>query len=192
MLWLLLVAPGAIAGEPGKISGTITVPGHKPVWVFVDGPGPQPEWPDVVQMWQRGMEFEPPNLVVVDGTTVEFPNGGPEQHNVYSVAAHDSFNLGIYPVGQRSEHRFVSQAGRAVVYELRCHRHATMRAWILAVPNRWVARVGPDGTYEIPDVTPGVHRVVAWSEAGRGETTVTVEPGSAATFSWSLQTGTRN
>lgn len=125
-----------------------------------------------------------------DGIPPVLPwSAGSEQHNVYSVIAHDAFNLGLYPVGQQRDHRLRTVEGRSVVYELRCHRHATMRAWILVVPNRWWARVEPDGSYELAGVAPGPHTVVAWSEAGRGEATVTVEPGATTTFSWSLQTG---
>lgn len=78
---------------------------------------------------QRNETFVPRVLAVTRGAVVEFPNGDPYFHNVFSLSGAASFDLGRYPSGQSKEWRFM-RPGLVKVY---CHIHSHMSASILVL-----------------------------------------------------------
>jgi plastocyanin len=87
----------ANASEPsGTIHGNVSLPpgARNRTWAWIDGPGPLPDVPARVDMAQRGIAFDPNVLVIPVGTVVNFPNLGPEQHNVHWVTPQRSDAIG--------------------------------------------------------------------------------------------------
>jgi plastocyanin len=177
----------ANAGEPtGAIHGNVSMPAgaRNRTWAWIDGPGPLPAVPAKVDMAQRGIAFDPNVLVIPVGTVVNFPNLGPELHNVHWATPHGNEDLGIYRAGETKERTFTTVG----VYEIGCNRHSEMAAVIVVVPNRWVVRVDAKGSFDLTNIEPGEWHVVVWSphQNTRVERDVVVPAGRTATFTATL------
>jgi plastocyanin len=109
---------------------------------------------------QSQESFFPHVLPIVAGSTVEFPNGDPFFHNVFSLSRARSFDLGRYPQGASKSIRF-DRPGAVQVF---CHIHANMSAVILVLENAFFSRADSAGRFAIGNVPPGRYRVVAWHE----------------------------
>src|SRR5262244_1577762 len=110
--WVLLGILGAVpAATGGTIEGKFegwsahAEATHRPGVVWLEGQASFAPSKVRPVMAQRGGQFAPPFLVVVAGETVEMPNQDDVAHNVYSVSAAKSFNLGYYAKG---DHKFVT------------------------------------------------------------------------------------
>jgi plastocyanin len=138
-----------------------------------------------VQIDQSNKQFVPGWAVVEKGTTVEFPNEDNIYHNVFSRSAGNSFDLGLYRKGDGAKsHRFI-RPGPVDVF---CNIHPQMAASILVVPNRYFAKVQPDGSYVIEGVPAGRRKLVAWAPGSRAATEwVEVLDGGRATLDLALQ-----
>lgn len=123
---------------------------------------------------QEGETFIPHVLPIVKGTTVDFPNLDPIFHNVFSLSAARSFDLGRYPQGSSRSVRF-DQPGVVPVF---CHLHSDMSAIILVLDNPFFSVPDTDGNYRIGNVPPGTYTLVGWHERSeRTEQKVTLQPG---------------
>jgi plastocyanin len=109
---------------------------------------------------QKNRAFIPDLLVIPRGTTVEFPNGDPFHHNVFSKSRAAQFDLDRYPQGQSKSYTF-EQVG---LVQLFCNIHPEMRAVIVVVPNRYFTRCDAEGRFELPGVPPGRYTLAAWHE----------------------------
>jgi plastocyanin len=124
----------------------------------IEGPFPPPEQTAVME--QRELRFVPHVLVILVGTTVEFPNRDPLSHNVFSISDAKRFNFGLYSQGTVRRLKFEKPG----VVELLCHVHLEMSAFIVVVKNPYFARTDADGNYRISGVPPGRHRLRCWHE----------------------------
>src|SRR5205085_7860224 len=107
-----------------------------------------------------------PRVIVVPvGTTVNFPNLDPFNHNVFSSDSMNSFDLGLYGRGEAANHRF-TRAGLVRVY---CNIHPRMSGFVVVRDNAWFAQPGADGSFTIANVPPGTYTIKTWHERG-GET----------------------
>lgn len=127
-------------------------------------------------MTQKNKGFTPNLLVVSAGTTVEFPNGDPYSHNVFSRSRPAQFDLDRYPQGVSKSYRFDNVG----MVQLFCNIHPQMRAVILVVPNRHFARADADGRFEVHGLPQGDYTLVAWHER-TGSRRLNVSVGPAAT-----------
>lgn len=116
-----------------------------------------------LNMAQQGETFIPHVLPIQVGSTVEFPNLDPIFHNVFSLSAPRTFDLGRYPQGESKSVTF-DQAGLVPVF---CHIHSDMSAVILVLDNPYFTVPEPDGRYLIGDVPPGSYTLVAWHERSK-------------------------
>lgn len=115
---------------------------------------------DTARIRQRGERFLPHVLPVVRGTTVAFPNEDRLYHNVFSLSAANTFDLGRFP---RGHSRAVSFDVPGVV-QVFCHIHSDMSAVVLVLDNPHYAVPGGDGGYAIPNLPPGEYTLVAFHE----------------------------
>jgi plastocyanin len=112
-------------------------------------------------MRQRDRRLEPALLIVPVGSTVEFPNLDPIFHNIFSLSAARSFDLGYYSEGKSRKIVF-PQAGIVQVY---CHIHPEMYGVVIVTSSRWSAQPSSDGTFSWPDVPPGKYRLMVWHKS---------------------------
>lgn len=109
---------------------------------------------------QRDERFVPHVLPVLVGTTVEFPNADPVYHNVFSLAAARTFDLGRYPAGASKSVTF-DQPGVVQVF---CHIHSDMSAVVLVLDTPLYTIPTADGRYSLDGVPAGDYVLVAWHE----------------------------
>jgi len=141
----------------GVVSGTVAIHGAKSAWVYVDDIQLPVE--GTASMAQRSTSFAPSVLVVPKGTKVAFPNGDPIFHNVFSMTAGTSFDLGSYPQGE-SRTLTLTRTGPIDVY---CNLHSQMRGNIFVVPNAMFVKVGSDGRFTLGNVPTGNRRIGVWA-----------------------------
>ena len=163
-LLLLPVIAGQIA-LAGAIKGKVQCKGmrdNRDAVVYVEnvaGQFPPPK--QAPEIDQLKMVFLPHVLPVVVGTTVKFINSDPVLHNVFTPSkAGNKFNLGSWPKGQTKSYTF-DKAGEV---RLLCNVHPEMEAWVIALPNPYFAKTGPDGSYSIANVPAGKYTLKVWHE----------------------------
>ena len=143
--------------------------------------GTPPQTP--AELRQEHETFVPHVLAVTRGSTVDFPNGDPIFHNVFSLSSAATFDLRRYPRGQSRRQSF-PKAGIVKVY---CNIHSHMSATILVLDNPYFAIPELDGRFELPNVPPGQYTLVGWHErVGERRTAVRVERGKTATVDIAL------
>jgi plastocyanin len=173
-------------GSLGAIRGKVEVPAGEPVaYVYVENIVAPPAKGEHKTIQQSGKKFVPGWAVIQRGTAIEFPNRDNIYHNVFSLSAGNSFDLGLYNAsGEAKSHTF-TEAGPVDVY---CNIHPQMAASVLVVPNRYFAKVKSDGTYEIAGVPAGRRKVVAWAPGSRPTADwIEVDGGRTADLSLKLE-----
>jgi len=130
------------------------------------------------QIRQEHEAFVPRVVAVTRGSVVDFPNGDPFFHNVFSLSAASTFDLGRYP-DTHSRSRQFTKAGLVKVY---CHIHSQMSASILVLDHPYFAMPDDAGGFVLPDVPEGEYSLVAWHErVGQQISKVIVQAGQAST-----------
>jgi plastocyanin len=132
---------------------------------------------------QEGETFVPRVVAITRGSTVDFPNGDPFFHDVFSLSRSGTFDLGSYPRGQTKSHQF-RQAGLVKVY---CHIHSHMSASIMVFDHTFFTIPKADGSFTIDDVPVGTYKVSAWHERiGENSQPVRIEAGRASEIQFAL------
>jgi plastocyanin len=167
---LVASAAGAIAAravpalaDGGVLRGTVTVARPEgvpagPVLVYVVGFTERAPSTAVV-VKQVGKRFDPDLIAATAGQTLEFPNGDPFLHNVFSPSSERSFDLGSYPRGDSRSRTFP----RPDVIDIFCNIHPEMSATLVVLPNTRFAIAAPDGRFAIGNVPVGTWTVFAYS-----------------------------
>jgi plastocyanin len=159
-----------VAAVLGTVRGKVTVPAGEPIaYAYVENVFAPPVRGKSVIMDQKNKNFVPSWAVIRRGTTIEFPNHDNIYHNVFSHAAGNSFDLGLYNASSPAKTHSFQAAGSVDIY---CNIHPSMAASVLVVPNELFAKVQQDGTFVIENVPSGQRKIVAWS------------PGTAPSTRW--------
>lgn len=157
------------------------------VIVFIqDAPRVSPLPVTRARILQENETFSPRVVAITRGSTVDFPNGDPFFHDVFSLSRSGTFDLGSYPRGQTKSHQF-RQTGLVKVY---CHIHSHMSASIMVFDHPFFTIPKPDGRFTIDDVPAGTYKVSAWHERiGEHSRSVTIEAGRASDIQFTLPIG---
>lgn len=135
------------------------------------------------KMEQVSQSFLPHVLPILKGTSVEFPNGDPIYHNVFSLSKAASFDLGRYPRGNSRVVRFEKPG----VVKVFCHIHPDMSGIILVLDNSYFTVPQAGGHYEIHEIPPGEYTVHAWHERARPiHRKVTIQAGRATSLHFAI------
>ena len=167
---LLLVSwAGARTEETGTVKGTVTTGPDRQVVadavVMIEGPA-NGSGTTRATMNQQHEAFAPHVLGVAVGTTVDFPNGDPVLHNVFSTSTAKRFDLGMY--GQGETRNVVLDSPGVVL--VRCNVHPRMTGYIVVHSNPYVAVTDAHGSYTITGVPPGAYQARIWHEELSGRT----------------------
>src|SRR4029077_8417196 len=74
--------------------------------VLLEGGSAPSKAPVMAVLEQRNGRFDPEIVIVPVGSAIEFPNGDPIFHNVFSLSKTQPFDLGFYPKGQTRTVKF--------------------------------------------------------------------------------------
>ena len=183
---LLTLGPLASVSRAGDVEGKVIaqgMPSPENIVVYIDSIPGKTFLPPVQNaiMDQVRMAFVPHVLVIVKGTTVNFLNDDPVQHNVYWPAInHDrklAHNMGTWPQGIVKSFTF-NELGEV---PLLCKVHSEMSGYIVVTPTPFFALTDKEGNYTIKDVPPGKYTLKTWSEKAQTTTqAVTVKAGKGA------------
>jgi plastocyanin len=134
-------------------------------------------------MDQRAKEFMPRVLPILVGTTVDFPNGDPFLHNVFTPDdCSDKFNLGSLAKGDVRSHTFSKPCAAVML----CKIHPEMSAYVVVVETPYFAVTDAEGTYTISGVPDHTYKLSVWHERLKKQTReVTVKGAFTADFSLS-------
>jgi len=154
------------------------------VIVFIqDAPKMSPLPPVRARILQENETFQPRVVAITRGSTVDFPNGDPFFHDVFSLSRSGTFDLGSYPRGQTKSHQF-KKTGLVKVY---CHIHSHMSASIMVFDHTFFTIPKADGSFTIDEVPAGTYKVSAWHERiGETSQAVKVDAGRASDIQFAL------
>jgi plastocyanin len=169
LLLIVVCAVSLFELDAAVVNGKVlflTKRGQKPVvnetLVWLDALGRAPKRPGTTfTMTTRGKTLLPHVLAVPAGSTITFPNDDPITHNLFSLTAGNTFDLGLYRKGAGKSHKFEAP-GAVNVY---CNIHPTMSAVVHVMSTPYYGFAGANGDYSF-DVPAGKYRVTAWNEQG--------------------------
>ncbi|OGU13826.1 MAG: hypothetical protein A3K13_03365 [Gemmatimonadetes bacterium RIFCSPLOWO2_12_FULL_68_9] len=158
----------AVAQRGPTVSGKMVVldKGNKPATdvgqavVWLESTQPASVTPVTAQIVTSDKEFKPRVVVVTVGSTLNFPNSDPFDHNVFSLSQEGPFDLGLYGRGLAKSTQFT----RPGIIRVYCNVHAQMSAFVVVRDSPYYAQPGGDGTFSIGPVPPGQYTLRAWHE----------------------------
>jgi plastocyanin len=135
---------------------------------------------------QENETFIPRVVAITRGSAVDFPNGDPFFHDVFSLSRSATFDLGSYPKGQTKSHVF-RRAGLVKVY---CHIHSHMSASIMVFDHPYFTIPKADGTFALEAIPEGSYQISAWHERiGEHRQSIHVEAGRTSEIQFALPIG---
>ena len=186
-------------GAGGALKGAVVVVADIEDQAFIDGY----KGTDVIAAF---CEFQPYTGVVVPMKNfhVENTDADPDDpkslkgvlHNPHSfevmgASSSTIFNIALAEKGSKLDKpATMRKAKNGSFFRLQCDQHEFMQSYFFPVTNKHFAVVKDDGTYEIPDVPAGKHKLVIWHPGeGKGmktEVEVDVAEGGKATANAAL------
>jgi hypothetical protein len=163
----VLVGPAPAVKKGGPAAGEQIVLGPKNelqnVVVYVkDGAklgGAVPKAPAVLTI--QGARYAPHVLAAMAGQEVRVNNQGAMLHVPVSLSKQNAGEVGVRPGDVQKLPGATSAVER---YRVRCKVFAAMGAWVVVLDHPFFAVTGADGQFEIPNLPPGKHKLVAWHE----------------------------
>jgi hypothetical protein len=119
--------------------------------------------PQKLTLNQSGCRYVPRISVVAQGAELLIKSSDPVLHNIHSYREGTTlFNVAVPPAQSFPISRKLDKSGGI---KLRCDVHNFMRAAIFVASNPYYAITADDGTFEIPNVPPGIYTINTWHEA---------------------------
>ena len=168
--------------RPPSRAGASSSPRDVVVFLLADGTSASPA-SDTARIVQRDRTILPHVTAIRAGTPVSFPNEDDVYHNLFSLSEVHPFNLGRYPPGETRVEVF-DEPG---VVRMFCDIHSEMTGVIRVLDTPHFTRPDDEGSFRLPNVPPGLHRLVVWHEsAGSDTVAVQVPDGGVARVELSL------
>jgi plastocyanin len=191
VLAALFASPsGRVSGAAASLAGTIKATGlssNADAIIYIQqAPGAFKPPAKPVTMDQGKMRFTPHVLPIVSGTTINFLNSDPTQHNVFSPD-NEKYNLGTWPQGQTKDYAFTKCTKFPCAYTQLCRIHPEMEAFIVVLQNPFFAVSDKDGHYDVDDIPPGQYTVGVWHPKLKAAAKpVTIAAGKPVTLDFTL------
>ncbi|MFT4692262.1 MAG: carboxypeptidase regulatory-like domain-containing protein [Verrucomicrobiia bacterium] len=162
---------GGLTVKPGKPELPTAV-------VYLDGSKGNGNPPTITgAVVQKELQFRPALLPIQIGTTVNFPNGDPLYHNVFSYSKTKRFDLGRYMKDETSPGVVFDKAGEVKLF---CEIHSHMRASILVLETPHFVKTDADGKYHLENLPAGEYVLKAWLSSRKiHERPVTLKAGGS-------------
>ena len=132
-----------------------------------------------VKLNQKGCQYSPHVLAMMEGQELEIVNSDPTNHNIHFLPKkNEEFNKSQPKQDMVDKVKLVAEDA----FKVKCDVHPWMGAYIAVFNHPFFAVTGEDGTYEIKNVPPGKYTVEAWHEhPSFGTQKMEIEVGSGAT-----------
>jgi plastocyanin len=153
--------PGTIRVEVVLLRGGERLPGDDSVAWLPDIPASSGSTTKVA-FSQRDKQFDPRLAVVSVGSTIDFPNYDRVFHNVFSLSAPKTFDLGLYRRGKSKSVRF-DRPGLVQIY---CNIHPHMAAFLMIVESGRHGVADTAGVINLENIPAGMHTVAGWNVRG--------------------------
>ena len=127
--------------------------GATAVWITALDAVPKPTTVDVHNV---NRTFNPPVIIIGQGSSVRFPNDDSFYHSIYSESKADPFDIGFYGPGPGKTVDFLKPG----IIELHCHIHAYMHGTIIVADGPFQLVSGT--SYELDNVPPGKRVLHTW------------------------------
>jgi plastocyanin len=175
-----LVAQGAVSGQvavlekPGEAAADLSN-----TVIYLDLPaGVKVKLkPSHAVVTMHAREFTPHVTVITVGSSVQFQNQDPFQHNAFSNSAAGTFDFGLSDRGTTVE----QVLRRAGTFQVFCNIHARMSAFLLVLTTPYHTQAGSDGRFSLAAVPAGAYTLHAWNERGGEFTRALSVPAAGAT-----------
>ncbi|MFQ6616157.1 MAG: carboxypeptidase regulatory-like domain-containing protein [Fidelibacterota bacterium] len=171
-----------LAGENGEL---------KNVFVFVDSglvdtSFPIPEEPATIN--QEGCVYRPHVLGVQAGQPIDILNSDGTLHNVHALPkepGNDRFNEAMPAARKKITKVFEVPE---IMVRIKCDVHPWMGAFVGVVNHPFFAVTSADGSFEIPNLSPGTYTLKTWHEKLPPQTaTVTIKEGETVSVDFTLK-----
>jgi len=159
VLAVTLASTACLASQ--TVTLTVTGPDNRPVpgvALFLPDVRTPGNYPRVV-VDQRHEAFVPLVSVATAGDEVQFSNGDPTSHHVYSFSRPNAFALPLYKGNARLNARFMHPG----VVVLGCNIHDSMIGYVVVVESTRRGVTDSNGRVTFSDVPLGRHAVRAWA-----------------------------
>lgn len=177
---MALTAVGTAGTLEGKVSS-----GNSVIYIDTISGKTFPAPTKSVVIGQHGLAFVPHITVVQQGTTVDFQNDDPVQHNIFwpSIGGNkkEAHNMGTWPKGDKRSFKFDHPG----IVPLFCNVHSEMSGFIIVSPTPYFAQADAAGNFRIDNVPDGKYTIVAWHEGSKPQTK-TVEVAGTAKIDFAL------
>lgn len=177
---LPLVAQGAVSGQVAVLekAGTVSADLANSVIALELPVGVKPKLKVAhALVTMHGREFIPHVSVLTIGSTVQFQNQDPFQHNAFSNSAAGTFDFGLSDRGTTVD----QVLRRAGVFPVFCNIHARMSAYLVVVATPYYVQAGTDGRFTIAAVPAGTYTLHVWNERGGDVSRALVVPAAGVT-----------
>jgi len=167
-LVLILVWSVTLSAQDAVLRGKIVIE-PKPkradiagavVWLTYYDTRPAVQPGPMARLVQKNKQFFPHLLAITVGTTVEFPNGDPFFHDVFSIYHGRPFDLGLYESGAARKVVF-TKPGVSYIF---CNIHPEMNAVVVVLETPYFAQTDSDGRFQIAHLMPGRYKLEVWHE----------------------------
>ena len=161
------LASAALAGTIQGEVATILATDQKNAVIYIDSvPGLHYEPPaEPALIDQRGLQFIPRVLPVLEGTTVSFRNSDSILHNVFTPGqGGESYDLGTWPLGETRAMVFDRSRSGPRVAVMLCKVHPEMAAYVIVLGNPFFAVSDSLGLFQLTDIPAGTYTLRTWHE----------------------------
>ena len=118
------------------------------------------------ELRQEHETFIPHTVAITRGSSVDFPNGDPFFHNVFSLFDGRKFDLGLYEAGANRSVKF-DKAGICYIF---CNIHSQMSAVVVVVDTPYFVKMDMPGEFRIEELPYGRYQLNVWAERCAPET----------------------
>jgi plastocyanin len=133
---------------------------------------------------QRSCKFHPHVQMIPAGGTLDVLNNDGILHNIHTYPKN---NPPINQAQPKFKTRMPVKFEKPDTVKLTCDVHTWMTGWLIVAPHAWYSVTAADGSFKLPNVTPGTYTVSYWQETlGTQTAQVTVPASGDATANFTF------
>jgi plastocyanin len=150
----------AVEKYTGTISGKVAAPPQPCAGVWIEGGGVTAgAKPPRIVLPQEGYQFARSLIIVLRGTTVEFPNNDNDYHNIYSTSSAKKFDANRYKKNENPSPEVTFD--KVGFVRLQCEIHDHMKSAVIVVDSPWCTVTDSAGKFSLTGIPAGTYTLHA-------------------------------